>query len=319
MEYRNLGRAGVKVSPICLGTAFRGAPDDDVCRAAIDRAIDLGINFIDCANAYQNGRCKRIVGEALKGRRDQFILTTKVCSQMGGGPNDAGLSRSHVMREVEESLSRLQTDYIDIYLAHSVDPNTPIDETLHAFDDLIGQGKVRYIGCSNYPAWRVCRALWNSERHHLASFICVQDHYNLLDRTIERELLPLCQSEGVGAMTYSAVAVGLLTGRFRRGEPPPPDTPWSHNPSRFEQLMTLEADRVVEALLPIAAGRGKTPAQVAIAWLLSRPGVSSAIIGPDSPAHVDENMGGIGWELSDQELATLDQVSAWSVTTGRVV
>jgi len=319
MEYRNFGRAGVKISPICLGTAFRGAPDDDVCRATIDRAIDLGINFIDCANEYQKGRCERLVGEALKGRRDQFVLTTKVCSPTGSGPNDAGLSRFHIMREVEKSLSRLQTDYIDIYLAHSVDPDTPIEESLQAFDDLVRQGKVRYIGCSNFPAWRVCKALWVSDRRNLAPFICVQDHYNLLDRTIERELLPLCQSEGVGAMTYSAVAVGLLTGRFRHGEPPPPDTPWSRNPDRFAQRMTPEADRVVAALIPMAAARGKTPAQVAIAWVLSQPGVSSAMIGPDSPAHVDENIGGVGWELSDEELETLDRASAWAISTGRIL
>ena len=233
MEYRNFGAAGVKVSRICLGTAFRGTPEEDICRATIDRAIDLGINFIDCANKYARGRCERIVGKALKGRRDQIVLTTKVCSSMGDRPNDAGLSRFHIMREVENSLSRLQTDYVDIYLAHSVDPGTPIEETLRAFNDLVRQGKVRYIGCSNFAAWQVCKALWTSDQRNLTPFICVQDHYNLLDRRIERELIPLCRSEGLGIMTYSATAVGLLTGHFRYGQPPPACTPLPGNHERF--------------------------------------------------------------------------------------
>ena len=319
MKYRNFGGAGVKVSPICLGTAFRGAPDEDVCRATIDRAIDVGINFIDCANEYQRGRCERIVGRALTGRRDQIVLTTKVCSPTGDGPNDAGLSRFHIMREVENSLSRLQTDYIDIYLAHSVDLDTPIEETLGAFDDLVRQGKVRYIGCSNFAAWQVCKALWTSDRRNLTPFICVQDHYNLLDRRIERELMPLCRSEGLGIMTYSATAVGLLTGRFRRGQPPPPGTLWAGNLKRFEQTMTPAADRVVETLISIAAERGRTPAQIAIAWILSHPGISSAMIGPDAPAHVDENIGGIGWKLGDEELRKLNDASAWAISAGQIV
>lgn len=319
MEYRSLGTSGVKVSRICLGTAFRGAPDDETCLATIDRAIDLGINFVDCANEYQKGRCERIVGRALKGRRDQFVLTTKVCSPTGAGPNDAGLSRFHIMREVENSLSRLQTDYVDLYLAHSVDAETPVEESLRAFDDLVHQGKVRYIGCSNFPAWLVCKGLWVSDRRNLSAFACLQDHYNLLDRRIERELVPLCQSEGLGIMTYSAVAVGLLTGQYRHGQAPPPDSPWASREERLRQLMTPEADRVVEALISIGAERGKTPAQVAVAWVLSRPGISAAMIGPDAPAHVDENLGGVGWELTEEELQRLDEASAWAVHTGQIV
>ena len=319
MEYRNLGRSGVKVSPICLGTAFRGAPDEDICFATIDRAIDLGINFIDCANEYQRGRCERIVGKSLKGRRDQFILTTKVCSPMGEGPNDDGLSRCHIMREVENSLSRLQTDYVDIYFAHSVDLHTPIEETLQAFDGLVRHGKVRYIGCSNFAAWQVCKALWASERHNLTSFMCVQDHYNLLDRTIERELVDLCQSEGLGIMTYSAVAVGLLTGRFRHGESPPPNTVWAADQNRFKRMMSPEADRVVETLISIGSERGKTPAQVAIAWLISRPGISSAMIGPDLPEQVDENIGGVGLDLSGEEIKAIHDASAWAVNDGQII
>ncbi len=319
MDYRKLGAAGVKVSPICMGTAFRGAPEEDVCLATIDRAIELGINFFDCANEYQRGRCERIVGKALKGRRDNFVVTTKVCSSTGSGPNDRGLSRFHIMREVENSLSRMQMDHVDIYLMHAPDRDTPVEESVRAFDDLVRQGKVRYIGCSNFEAWRVCKGLWFSDRHHLASFACVQDHYNLLDRRVERQLVPLCLAEGVGIMTYSAVAVGLLTGKFRHGQAPPPGTGWAKDPRRFEMMMTAEADRVVEAVIQIAAQRSKTPAQVAIAWLLSKPGVTAAMIGPESPQQLEENLGGVGWELADEEIQTLNEVSAWFVSNGKII
>jgi 1-deoxyxylulose-5-phosphate synthase len=317
MQYRNFGTAGVKVSPICLGTAFRGSPGDAICRATIERAIEAGINFIDCANVYQDGHTERLLGEALKGRRDRFIVTTKVHGARGDGPNDRGLSRVHILREADRSLERLQTDYIDLYLIHLSDPSTPIDETLRALDDVVRQGKVRYIGCCNLAAWQVCKALWVSDRLHLTPFIGVQNHYNLLDREPEQELMPFCRAEGLGMMTYSPLAVGLLSGRFRHGTPPPSDTPWGQSRDRFEQMMSPEADRVVEALSRIGAERGKTPAQVAIAWILSHPEISAAMIGPDSPDQVDEAIGGIGWELSAEERAALDQVSAWAVGSGK--
>ena len=213
MDYRRFGSTGVKVSPICLGSAFRGRPADDVCKATIKQAIDLGVNFIDVANIYQEGHSERLVGEVLKGRRDQFVLTTKVGSSMGTGPNDIGLSRVHILREVEHSLRRLQTDHIDIYLVHQPDPTTPHEETLRALDDLVHQGKVRYLGCSNYAAWQVCAALWTSDHAGLTPFIGVQNHYNLLRRSPERELLPFCREQGLGVMTFSPLAVGLLSGR----------------------------------------------------------------------------------------------------------
>ena len=231
MDYRRFGATGVKVSPICLGSAFRGRPGDDVCKATIAQAIDLGINFIDVANIYQEGHSERLVGEVLKGRRDQFVLTTKVGSSMGIGPNDTGLSRAHILREIEHSLRRLQTDHIDIYLVHQLDPTTPHQETLRALDDLVHQGKVRYIGCCNYTAWQVCAALWTSDHAGLTPFIGVQNHYNLLRRSPERELLPFCREQELGVMTYSPLAVGLLSGRFRRDTPPPSDTLWGQRRS----------------------------------------------------------------------------------------
>ncbi len=319
MEYTNLGTAGVKVSRICLGTAFRAGPDDATCLATIDRAIDQGINFIDCANAYGRGRSESLLGQALQGRRDRVVLTTKVRSAMGEGPNDSGLSRVHIMRQVEDSLQRLQTDYIDLYLAHSVDPETPIEETLRAFDDLVRQGKVRYTGCSNYPAWQVCKALWISDRRHQTAFACCQEHFNLLDRRIERELVPLCLAEGLGLMTYSAVAVGLLTGQYRRGQTPPAHSLWARREQHLQKLLTPETDRVIEAVCTMAAAHDKTPAQVAIAWVLSRPGISAAMVGPDAPEHVDDAVGACGWTLSQAELHQLDELSAWAVAHGQVI
>ena len=276
MEYRNFGTAGVKVSPICLGVAFRGRPDKAIQRATIERAIDHGVNFIDCANTYQRGESECVLGETIKGRRDQFVITTKVCEPIGEGPNDRGLSRFHIMREIEKSLSRLQTNYIDIYLLHHVDPTTPIEETLRALDDLVRKGMIRYVGCANFAAWQVCKGLWISDRRNLAPFICVQSHYNLLERSPEREVMPFCRAEGLGMMTYSPLAIGLLTGRFRHGAPPPPNTPWGQGRLGFEEVMSPDADRVVETLIRIGTARGKTPAQVAIAWVLSHPEISAA-------------------------------------------
>lgn len=313
MEYRNLGACGLKVSPICLGTAFRGEPGEEVCRAVIERAIHGGINFIDCANQYQDGRSEEILGKAIKGRRDRVVLTSKVCHHVGPGPNDGGLSRLHIMREAENTLARLKTDHLDIYIAHDDDPSTPLEEALRAFDDLVRQGKVRYAGCSNLAPQRVCEALWASERRNLERFVCAQNEYNLLCRGVERELVPLCVSEGLGVMAYSALGVGLLTGRFRRGEPPVPGTFWAERPRHYERVMTPEAWRAVETVTAIAAERGKTPAQVALAWLVSKPGVSAAIVGPDSPEQVEDALGAVGWELSVQEMETLDRVSAWAV------
>ena len=310
MEYRNFGTAGLKVSRICLGTAFRAAPDEATCRATLERALDLGVNFLDCANAYRGGRSECILGDALQGRRDQYVITTKVQSPMGSGPNDRGLSRVHILREVERSLNRLRTDYIDVYLLHAPDAGTPIEETLCALEDLVRQGKVRYTGCCNYDAWQVCQALRVCDRCRLTPYIAVQNHYNLLDRSIERELLPFCRDARLGVMTYSPLAVGLLSGLVRHGQPPPPGSPWAEGRPGFRELLTPAADAVVAELIRIGADRGKTPAQVAIAWILSHAEISAAMIGPDTPDQVAENLGGTGWELAPEERAALDAISA---------
>lgn len=317
MEYRNLGRAGVKVSRICLGTAFRGQADEQVGIRVIERAIDLGCNFIDTA-FYGQGRSETIVGKALKGKRDDIVLTTKVFSPIGPSPNHRGLSRVSLMRAVEGSLQRLQTDYIDLYLLHAFDETTPLEETMRTLDDLVRQGKVRYIGCSNFPVWKVMEALWISDRQRVERFVCLQYQYSLLNRTeVEPELMPLCRQFGLGMMAYSPLAIGLLSGQFRRGQTPPAHTPWGQgalqglSPTKypFEEAMTEQVDRIVQTLIDIGTKREKTPAQVAVAWILDHDEISAPILGADLPEHVDEVFGAVGWQLEREERARLDEVS----------
>jgi aryl-alcohol dehydrogenase-like predicted oxidoreductase len=323
MEYRNFGSAGVKVSPICIGTAFRGQEDDAICVATIERALELGCNFVDCANIYGLGRSEKIVGKALKDKRQDVVLTTKVRSPMGQGPNDQGLSRFHIMREVEKSLERLQTDYIDIYLMHAYDDEAPIDESLRAMEDLVRQGKVRYVGVSNFTGWQIVDALWACSLNEVEPFICTQSQYNLLHRwEIEQDLMPVCRKYGLGMMTFSPLAVGLLTGPYRRGKSLPEGSPWGKGRLNFDRSMTEQADGVVQKLVDIAMGYNCTPAQVAIAWTLDHPKISSAMIGPDRPEHVEENFGGLEIKLTRSEREALDKASApsppWSYSRGPV-
>jgi aryl-alcohol dehydrogenase-like predicted oxidoreductase len=317
MEYRNLGRAGVKVSRICLGTAFRafwnGQSDEATSIKVIEKSVELGCNFIDCANYYFGGRCEEVLGKtvAAMGNRDELFLATKVWSPVGEGPNDRGSSRFHILREVERSLKRLRVDHVDLYLLHHWDADTPLDETLRAMDDLLRQGKARYVGACNFTAAQVVEALWVAQTNGLDNMVCLQNQLNLLNRSeCEPELLPRCRQHGLGMMTYSPLAIGLLSGRFRRGQTPPPNTPWSGGHYDFEKAMTPQADQVVQKLIDIARVRGCTPAQVAIAWILDHPEVSAPIIGPDFTAQVEEVFGALEVRLSPDERAALDQVSA---------
>ena len=317
MEYRNLGKAGVKVSKVCLGAAFRGQEDEQVCIEVVQRALDLGCNFIDTA-LYGGGRSEQVVGKAIKGRREDVVLTTKIFGTLGNSPNHVGLSRVNLLRGIEASLQRLQTDYVDLYLLHSFDPVTPLEETLGALDDIVRQGKARYVGCSNFPPWKIVEALWIAQRERLASFACIQNQYNLLNRwEMEPELMPICRQFGLGIMTYSPLAIGLLSGRFRRGQAPPPGTPWSTDELRgmspgkynFAEAMTERVDIIVQTLIDIGAQHGKTPAQVAIAWILDHDEISAPILGADEPAHVEEICAGLDWSLAPEERALLDEVS----------
>ena len=317
MEYRYLGKTGLRVSPICLGTAFRGEVDEHVGIRVIERALDLGINFIDSA-LYGGGRSEIICGKALKGRRGNAVLCTKISGTIGDSPNHHGLSRVNLMRGVEASLKRLQTDYIDLYLMHAFDPHTPQEETLRALDDMVRQGKVRYIGCSNFPVYKVVEALWTSDKRNLESFACLQYNYSLLARwETELELMPMAHEFGLGIMAYSPLAIGLLTGRFRRGQAPPANSPWgvdprpglSRNKYPFEEAMTEQMDQIIQSLIEIGKKYDKTPAQIALAWILDHPEITAPILGADLPEHVEEACGAVGWSLESVDRCALDEVS----------
>ncbi len=288
MEYRQLGYTGVRVSALALGTmtfggrgkfALVGETEVDEARRIVDRALDGGINFIDTADVYSDGRSEEIVGELIKGRRDEIVLATKARFAMGDGQNDAGLSRRYLLRACEASLRRLGTDYIDLYQVHERDGLTPMEETLDALDTLVRQGKVRYIGCSNHSAWHVMKALGISERRGLQRFVTQQVYYSLLDRDAEYELIPLSIDQQLGVLVWSPLAGGLLSGKYRRNVEPPAGsrqtTPWGEPPVYDRERMY----RIVEALVEVASARGTSPAQAALAYLLGRPAVTSLVIG----------------------------------------
>ena len=318
MHYRPLGNTGVKVSELCLGTAFRGQDDEQTCIRVIDRALDLGCNFIDSA-FYGQGRSETVVGKTIKDKREDVFLCTKIFGTRHPEPNNSGLTRLNLIRGVEDSLTRLQTDHIDLYLLHSFDPNTPLEETLSALDDMVRSGKIRYIGCSNFSAWKIIEALWQSDKRNLARFVCIQNQYNLLNRwEIEPDLMPLCGEHDIGIMTYSPLAIGLLTGKFRRGQTPPPgNTPWNKEEGHgfsahkydLETAMTERVDQIVQTLADVGARHGRTPAQVAIAWILDHPEITAPILGADLPEQVDEAFEVVQWRLPADERQTLDEAS----------
>jgi aryl-alcohol dehydrogenase-like predicted oxidoreductase len=312
MKLRRLGRTGLKVSEICLGTmTFGNQCDARTSEAILDRAAEAGVCFLDTADAYPvpptpetAGRTEEIVGAWLQGRRDRFVLATKCRLRVGPGPNDEGLSRRHILKACEDSLRRLRTDYIDLYQAHAPDPDTPLEETLAAFDQLVRQGKVRYIGCSNYPAWQVALALGISARHGLARFDCVQPRYNLLYREAEAELLPLCCDQGLGVIAYNPLAGGFLSGKYRTLEAPPPGTRFTLGQTgelyreRYWHQAHLEA---VEHLRRFFEPRGKSLVTVAVAWVLAQPGITAAIIGASRPEQLDESLAAVQLTLDDEE------------------
>lgn len=307
MEYRQLGRSGLKVSAIGLGgNTFGNGADEAQTGRIINHALDVGVNFIDTADVYSRGVSEQYVGKALAGRRQQAVIATKVRGQMGDLPNDSGLSRKHIMDGVDASLRRLATEYIDLYQVHSVDQTTPIYETLSTLDDLVHQGKVRYIGCSNFAAWQICEALWAADRKNLTPFVAVQPRYNVLDRTIERELVPFCRQYGVGIIPYSPLAGGILTGKYILGEAPPLETRAGRN-ARLQQQLTEEQLGKVSALGKWAREQGHTVGELALAWLLSRPEVSTVIAGATKIEQVDENAKAADWKLSAAELGQIDE------------
>lgn len=295
MELRSLGRTGIKVSNLCLGCMMFGGKTTPADSARIiDRAIDAGINFLDTANVYNAGRSEEATGAALKanGRRQQIILATKVHGRMGEGPNDWRNTRRHIIESCEASLRRMGTDWIDLYQIHRPDPDIPADETLRALDDLVRAGKVRYIGTSTYAAWQVVESLWVSKEYGLNRFICEQPPYHILDRRIERELVPMAQTLGIGLIPWSPLAGGMLTGKYRRDEPPPEDSRWAtynSNPMQRRRWNERIFD-ALEGLEPLAKARGITMSQLALAWVMQQPGITSPIIGPRTMEQLEDNL-----------------------------
>jgi 1-deoxyxylulose-5-phosphate synthase len=321
MKVKRMGRTGLKVSEICLGTMTFGKQCDEATSFAImDAAVEQGVDFFDTADGYPMGgtletvgRTETIIGKWLKGRRDKIVLATKCWVPMGRGANDGGLSRKHIFDAVEGSLRRLQTDYIDLYQAHAPDAETPLDETMRAFDDLTRQGKVRYLGCSNFKAWLLASALWISDKHELARFDCVQPRYNILFREIENELLPLCHHNGVGVIAYNPLAGGFLTGKYKSKIPPSPETRFGFLTGRTQSIYHKrywqdEQFEAVDHLHKFFGGRGKPLTQVAISWVLAQPAVTSAIVGATSAAQLEESIPATELTLDREEMEVCDEV-----------
>ena len=319
MEYRQLGRSGLRVSVLTMGTmtfggkgnfAVVGSTDVTEARRQVDRCLDAGVNVIDTADVYSEGVSEEIVGEVLEGRRDDVLVATKVRMPMGPGPNDAGLSRHHVISGCEASLRRLRTDHIDLYQLHEWDGQTPLEETLEALDLLVRQGKVRYVGVSNYAGWQLMKAVGTAERIGAPRFVSQQIYYSLQARDAEYELVPVAIDQGVGILVWSPLAGGLLSGKYRRGVTGPEGsrqlTEWDEPPVRDrEQLYD-----VVDALVEIGEAQGVSAAQVALAWLLGRPGVASVVVGARTEEQLSDNLGAAELTLSGEERARLDAVSA---------
>ncbi|MBN1246875.1 MAG: aldo/keto reductase [Anaerolineae bacterium] len=308
MKYRSMGNSGVRVSTVGLGTnQFGGKVDQAGVNAIIDAALDAGINLIDTADVYQGGRSEEALGVALQGRWDQVILATKVYNSTGEGPNDRGASRYHIISGVEASLRRLQTDHIDLYQMHRWDSETPIEETLRALDDLISTGKVRYIGASNYAAWQLARANLLAEVRGWTPFVTIQNHYHMLERGLEQEMLPYCEAYNVGILPYFPLAGGFLTGKYKRGEPAPAGSR-GESSGYVQRYMTDTNYTKIETLVAWAGARGHTMAELAHTWLLAHPQVCSVISGATKVAHVEANAMAADWELSETELSDVNAV-----------
>jgi aryl-alcohol dehydrogenase-like predicted oxidoreductase len=304
MRYKRLGNSGLKVSAVGLGGNTFGRYVDEAGTARIiHHALDLGINFFDTADAYGNGISERHVGKALADRRDKGLIGSKVAMKMGDGPNDQGLSRQHIIDGVDACLSRLGTDYLDLLQVHRWDPETPIEETMRALDDLVRVGKVRYIGCSNFTAWQLVQSLWVSDKRGYASFVSVQPRYSLLDRSIEAELVPACRTFGIGVVPYSPLAGGILTGKYRGGARPEGARGSDQGPAFFQRQLAGKDEGSVERLIAWAEARGKTVGDLAIAWLASQPEVSTVIAGVTSTEQVETNASAADWLLTPAEVA----------------
>ncbi|HWO00224.1 MAG TPA: aldo/keto reductase [Blastocatellia bacterium] len=316
MNIKRLGRTGLKVTEVCLGTmTFGHQCDEQTSFKIMDAAAARGVNFIDTADVYPipvsletAGRTEEIVGRWLRGRREEFVLATKCRMQMGSGANDVGLSRKHVLSAIEASLRRLGTDYVDLYQVHAPDPETPIEETLHALDRIVESGKARYIGCSNFQSWQLAKALWTSERLGFARFDSVQPRYNLLFREIEHDLFPLCEDQGIGAIIYNPLAGGLLTGKHRRDAAPAENTRFAVAGYYRDRYWNEACFDAVERLVRFFKPREKSLTHVALAWTLKQRAVTSSIVGATSAEQLQDTLRGVDVELNDEEMELCDSV-----------
>ncbi|TVY09695.1 aldo/keto reductase [Paenibacillus cremeus] len=308
MRYRSLGTSGLQVSVLGLGTnAFGGRADKETSIRVLHHAVDSGITFIDTANIYTGTKSEEIIGEAFEGRRQDVILATKAGMKRGDGPNDKGSSRYHIIRELEGSLRRLRTDYIDLYQIHAFDPLTPLEETLRALDDLVSSGKVRYVGASNYSAWQMMKSLAISQSQGLTSYVTVQPGYSLADRGVERELVPFCVDQGIGLIPYFPLAGGILTGKYSGGSVPS-GSQLDKNPN-FAQRMDSERLALGEQVAKIAAELGTTATALSLAWLMHQPAVCTVIAGATREAQIDDNVRAVELQLSEDVLQALHEAS----------
>ena len=322
MEYRRLGRHGLEVPALCLGTMTFGLQvEEKLSQEILDRAVEMKLRFLDTADAYPLGGGRDTVGETesiigrwmkARGNRDDLVIATKCFAQMGGRPNNRGLSRHHIMKSIDASLRRLQTDYVDVYQSHGFDPDTPIEETLRAFEDLVTAGKVRYAGCSNYPAWRLGQALSAAKQQGIAGYCSVQPRYNLLYREIETELLPLAQDEGLGVLVYNPLAGGFLSGKYKPGQDPEQGTRFTLGTAadRYQARYWHDSQfAAVEALREVVEAKDLNMVSVSVAWVLRQPGITSAIIGASKASQLDANLAALSVEFDDELLAACE--AAW--------
>ncbi|HVE17423.1 MAG TPA: aldo/keto reductase [Chthoniobacterales bacterium] len=322
MEHRTLGASGLKVPVLCLGTGtfagsnefFKawGAVGPEEATRLVDICLEAGMNFFDSADVYSDGQAEEVLAAAIKGRRDQVLISTKATFRSGPGANDVGSSRIHLTRAIEGSLRRLGTDYIDLFQLHGFDAVTPIEETLAVLDDFVRAGKIRYLGCSNFSGWHLMKSLALAERHHLTRYVAHQAYYSLIGREYEWELMPLGLDQGVGAIVWSPLGWGRLTGKIRRGQPLP-ETSRLRDPKNIEAGPPVEDEylyKVVDALDAVAAETGKSVAQVALNWLLQRPTVSSVIIGARNEEQLRQNLAAADFTLTAEQVAQLDTASA---------
>lgn len=315
MKYRRLGKSGVKVSEISLGSwlTYGGSVEDDTAIRCIDRAYELGINFFDTANVYRRGEAEKVVGKALaKYPRESFVLATKGFGQMGEGPNDKGLSRKHIFEQVHASLERLNVDYIDLWQCHRYDTETPLQETLRALDDLVRQGKILYVGVSEWSPVQIQDALHIADKFLLDRIVSNQPQYSMLQRYIEKDVIPLCEREGIGQVVWSPLAQGVLTGKYRPGAALPEGSRAVHpsTSKAISGLLTEENLQKVEQLREVAAAKDCTLAQLALAWVLRQPNVSSAIVGASRPEQVDDNARAVEVDLSAEDINAIEEILA---------